>query len=151
MLFWYVLLSQLSSVVYAQPFISVGLFWRDSLVNKLFQSREAIRVIISRQMYSDGQAPGAHKSYLLRSSDGLACRLCFCSRLCSGSFSHHPANHRGASVSHPVQSRAASPGEGTGAQTSVTLRTPQAVPDELRLARVVGSWHSWPGPANRRR
>lgn len=43
------------------------------------------------------------------------------SRLCGGPVSEHPAHHRGASVSHPVQSRVASPGERTSPSPFVTL------------------------------
>lgn len=83
---------------------------------------------------------------LMRFLSHLLLRLC--SRLCGGPVSEHPAHYRGASISHPVQSRVASPGERTSPSPFVTLWTPVAVPNELWLTRLVGSWYPWPWPAN---
>lgn len=132
------------------------MFWRkvcNTLVNKLaqqFWGRRLIRLIIC------GKINTVTLKLQTKTSLRVSCweffflkpACSFCSRLCSGPFSKHPAHYRRASISYPVQNRAASAGEGTSPSTSIIVRASATVSDELWLTCLVGGWYSWPWPAN---
>lgn len=126
------------------------LFWRmvcNTLVNKLAQQFWGRRLTdkvnhLWKDKHCDIEAPDKNKSesFLLRIFFFLKPACSFCSRLCSGPFSKHPAHYRRASISYPVQNRAASAGEGTSPSTSIIVRASATVSDELWLTCLVGGW-----------